>query len=303
MRRVVAAVLLLFGVAVGPGCGDSTGPDDTADDSGTTTTDTEDTDVTLTCAELDKCTEEFCDQVLIPAGQFTMGGEHESHSGTTWPSGDERPVHVVELDAFCIDKYEVTLERYENCVQDGVCTPNGLEWDEPAARIDTIYNHYPRWCNTKPEECMDRAVNAKTWIQSGAFCEHMGQRLCTEAEWERAANGPGLTQRLHPWGDDPPTGEIVNIPSVGTGYVEPVDAYSGGQSVEGVFNMAGNVYEWVADAYAPYDVPEDGSVVVNPHNEVTSPSDDVVGRGSCAFTEPNHTVSERSVFEQKFDWG
>ncbi len=283
---IVAAGAVLFGL----GC------DDSADDSAT-----EEVEVVYTCPERETCTEEFCDQVLIPAGQFTMGSDHEPHADSYWPSGDERPTHVVELDTFCIDKYEVSLERYQACVDAEVCTPNGLEYEFPAA--DTVVNHYPNTCYRDMEPCMQRAVNAKTYWQAEAYCEWMGGRLCTEAEWERVANGPGLEQRKHPWGDEDPTAELVNIPSVGTGFIEDVDICEAGASVEGVFNLAGNVYEWVADRYEYYDVPSDGSVVVNPTNPPISGEEDGVGRGSCFFTEPEHTVAERSTFPLDFDWG
>ncbi len=270
------------------------GDSDTPRDTGT---------AALTCPAHQSCDQGFCDRTLIPAGTFPMGGEHAEHPESTWESGDERPVHQVSLGAFCIDTYEVTLERYEACVQAGACSPDGLQWDDEASGVDTVVNHYPRWCFNDMEKCLDRAVNAKNRSQAADYCGWIGARLCTEAEWERAANGPGPEQRLHPWGDEPPSSTLVNIPSVGTGYVEPVNLYGDGRSVEGVYNLAGNVYEWVADAYAPYEVPADGSPRVDPLVPVTSDADPVVGRGSCAFTEPEHTVSERTVFEQAFDWG
>ncbi len=160
-------VALFFGGCTGSGViTDSSTATDSVTDSADTDTDTDtDTDVVLTCPDRPKCTEMFCDQVLIEAGEFTMGGDHPPHEGTTWPSGDERPPHLVYVDAFCIDTYEVTLERYENCVQAGACTPDGLQWDDTSA-IDTVVNHYPRWCRQKPEECLDRAVNAKNQQQA-----------------------------------------------------------------------------------------------------------------------------------------
>lgn len=258
------------------------------------------------CPSHDNCEQDFCDQTVIPAGDFTMGSDHGPHEDAYWPSGDERPSHLVSLDAFCIDTYEVSLDRYEACVDAGECTPNGADWERESA-IETWVNHYPSECfndvgkvNT---ECGVRAVNAKTYFQAEAYCEWIGASLCTEAQWERAANGPGPERRLHPWGDEDPTSDLVNLPSTGTGYVESVDSYHAGASYEGVLNMAGNVYEWVEDAYALYETGVDGQPIDNPNNPPTSDEDDGVGRGSCFFTEPEHTVAERSIFPLDFDWG
>jgi formylglycine-generating enzyme required for sulfatase activity len=82
-----------------------------------------------------------------------------------------------------------------------------------------------------------------------------------------------------------------------------VDEHEPGASVEGVFNLAGNVYEWVADAYGRYDAAPDGDPLDNPVRLPTALDDPGVARGSCFFTEPEHTVSERSVFYLDFDWG
>ncbi len=261
-----------------------------------------------TCPDHTNCNEPYCDQTLIPSGEFPMGADHAPHDDAYWPSGDERPLHTVNLDAYCIDTYEVSLERYESCVDEDVCSPLGAEWDGPdAARIvDTWVNHYPSTCynprgNIK-EDCLDRAVNAKTYHQAEAYCEWIGASVCTEAQWERAANGPGPDQRLHPWGDEDFSSDLVNVPSTGTGYVESVDSYHAGASPEGVLNMAGNVYEWVQDAYAVYESGPDGEALDNPSNPAGS-GDDGVGRGSCFFTEPEHTVAERSIFPLDFDWG
>jgi formylglycine-generating enzyme required for sulfatase activity len=257
--------------------------------------------VELACHDNGKCESPYCDQILIPAGEFTMGTDHPPDPDVYWPAGDARPPHAVQLDAFCIDKYEVTIERYEACVDNGGCTPNGLEHEERA--VETVVNHLPDQCWPNLENCYDHAVNAKNRWQAAAYCAHVGRRLCTEAEWERAANGPGPQKRLHPWGDEPFSPERVNVPSVGTGYVEPVHWFEDGQSVEGVFNLAGNVYEWVYDEYGLYEDRDDGTALVNPRNSPESASDDVIGRGSCFFTEPEHTVTDRSVFDMTFDWG
>jgi formylglycine-generating enzyme required for sulfatase activity len=258
--------------------------------------------VQLTCQPRDNCGTEFCDQVLIPGGEFTMGADVPVPEDSYWPAGDEGPSHKVHVDAFCIDRYEVTLERYEKCVDKGVCPPDGLEHEQAT---QTVVNHYPEECWPDLRECKHRAVNAKNYWQAQTYCSWIGGRLCTEAEWERAANGPGPQQRTHPWGDEDPAPELVNIPSTGTGYVENVDICPDGVSEEGVFNLAGNVYEWVLDRYELYEDHHvgGGETRVNPAVPPNRGDDQVVGRGACFFTEVERSVTERTVFPMDFDWG
>ncbi len=78
--------------------------------------------------------------------------------------------------------------------------------------------------------------------------------------------------------------------------------YAAGVSAEGVFNLAGNVYEWTADAYAFYKASANGEALDNPANPPLGQAR-MIGRGSCFLTEPHHTVTDRTVFPQIFDWG
>jgi formylglycine-generating enzyme required for sulfatase activity len=299
MRLVLPILFALMSAGVLSGC---TTSDETEPIPATSTqTDPEpEPELTWVCEERPRCVGSYCEQVLIPSGVFSMGSDVPIRTDSHFPAGDERPIHPVQLDDFCIDKYEVSLERYEACVDDGRCSPEGLQY--PAV-YDTTVNHYPAKCSPDREVCKEYAVNAKTYWQAESFCEWAGARLCTEAEWERTANGPGGQQRIHPWGDDPPTAELVNIPSVGSGFIDPVDSHPSGQSVEGVFNLAGNVYEWVRDGYAPYQPAPNDEPLDNPVNLPASEGSEVVGRGSCFFTEPERTVTERSRFTKDFDWG
>ncbi len=157
--------------------------------------------------------------VSIPSGEFTMGsGEH----------ADEVP-HQVVLDAYKIDKMEVSNKSYAEFMKaTGHAAP--AYWDDP--RLN------------KPEQ----PVVGVNWFDARAFCEWKGKRLPTEAEWERAAKGPSGDNHF-PWGHKfEPT--KVNY-GQHVGYTSPVDAYPEGASGFGVLNMAGNVFEWVADWYDP----------------------------------------------------
>lgn len=259
--------------------------------------------VVYACPERPKCKRKFCDRVLIPQGTFNMGADHGPRAAAHFPSGDERPIHAVTLAPYCIDTYEATLERYEDCVSAGYCSPLGLRFVEKADSVQTVVNHYPKSCYGNLDSCKHRAVNAKNYFQAQHYCEWLGSRLCTEAEWERAAKGPSDDGRVHPWGNTPPSSSLVNIPSVGTGYVEEVDDYAAGRSAEGIYNLAGNVYEWVRDAYHPYQPTADGETLTDPVYPPKSADVYVVARGSCFFTEPARTTTERSKMHQTFDWG
>jgi len=160
---------------------------------------------------------------LIPAGYFQMG----SSTGQAL----ERPEHPVFLDAFYIDTYEVTNAQYRECVQDGGCTQiSAQSATRQNYRDNPAYDDYP-------------VVNV-TWDQANAYCQWAGKHLPSEAQWEYAASGPdNLTW---PWGNSFEANRLpANEPDT-----QPVGSYPEGASPFGVFDMAGNVAEWIADEFA-----------------------------------------------------
>ena len=185
------------------------------------------------------------DMVLIPAGEFRMGsGEAEAamalaqcneSPGESCQSEsffDETPPHAVYVDAFLIDKYEVTNGRYRACEDAGVCTtPKSL----------TSYSRYPYYSSP---DYADYPVIYVDWFQAKAFCEWEDKRLPTEAEWEKAARGTDA--RTYPWGGAEPSLELA---SYGGGDTGPMGDHPAGASPYGVMDMAGNVWEWVNDWY------------------------------------------------------
>lgn len=141
---------------------------------------------------------------------------------------DEGPAHMVMLEAFLIDKYEVSNRRYGEFIK-ATRHPAPAYWDDP--RLN------------KPGQ----PVVGVNWLDAKAYCEWRGKRLPTEAEWEKAARGPAGF--LYPWGNgfDPAKANYGKRKEA----TVPVDSHPDGASYYGVFNMAGNVFEWVADWYDP----------------------------------------------------
>jgi formylglycine-generating enzyme required for sulfatase activity len=144
---------------------------------------------------------------------------------------------VVNLEAFYIDKFEVTNEMYDACVY-------AVECRKPRQLGSATQNTYfanPVFA-TYPVIYVD-------WKMANAYCEWRGARLPTEAEWEKAARGTDA--RLYPWGTDEPDCSFAN--KVGcVGDTTPVKQHEKGQSIYGVFGMSGNVWEWTSSLFRPY---------------------------------------------------
>jgi serine/threonine protein kinase len=172
--------------------------------------------------------------VLIPSGEFTMGTDASGDVGS-------RPAHKVFLDAFYIDKYEVTNAAYDACVYAVECR---RPLQTGSATRNTYFNN---------EVFANHPVIYVDWKMAKAYCEWRGARLPTEAEWEKAARGME-DERIYPWGDTEKDCSLGNFHGC-TGDTSPVDQYESGQSVFGVYGMSGNVFEWtstLSDLY-PYD--------------------------------------------------
>jgi len=168
--------------------------------------------------------------VLIPAGEFLMGSAEGAGKS------DEHPQHKVYLDSFWIDPYEVTLGDFEQYLAAHPRQhPTILGWDDRKARL----------------EMARRPIIGLTWKRCLNYCVWKGKRLPTEAEWERAARGS--EHRTYPWGEAPPDPSRVNYNRccfINRGEVlHEVGSLSSGKTPDGIFDMAGNIAEWVFDWY------------------------------------------------------
>jgi formylglycine-generating enzyme required for sulfatase activity len=160
--------------------------------------------------------------VSVPAGEFWMGCNDQVDKDC---EADEKPYHKVYLDAFYIDKFEVTQGEYNQCVKSGPCTAN----QKHNGFID----------DRQP-------VVGVTWDDAESYCEWAGKRLPTEAEWEKAARW--TDGRIYPWGNSLDTTRANYIDSK-IDKTTKVGSYPSGASPYGAMDMAGNVFEWVADWY------------------------------------------------------
>jgi formylglycine-generating enzyme required for sulfatase activity len=177
--------------------------------------------------------------VYVPAGSFKMGSANSD--GEAY--GDEKPQHTVTLNAFWIDRTEVTNAQYRQCVQAGACAA-------PSKSSSRTRNSY--YGNSSFDNYPVVYVN---WSQANAYCRWAGGRLPTEAEWEKAARG--ADGRKYPWGNGAPDCTKANYDGKsGSGYcvgdTTRVGSYPAGASPYGALDMAGNVQEWLNDWYGQY---------------------------------------------------
>lgn len=178
--------------------------------------------------------------VEIPGASFMMGCNGEINGNWGCPDS-ELPYHEVTLQSYIIDRYEVTNLQYKACVDAGVCEP-------PKSDSSRTRNNY----FTNPDYDLYPVIHV-TYEDAQTYCEWAGMRLPTEAEWELAARS--VYANLYPWGNADPDCTLANSlnnlnATSCVGDTTMVGSYPLGGSDYGVMDMAGNVWEWVADFYS-----------------------------------------------------
>lgn len=225
--------------------------------------------------------------VYVPAGEFIMGSDPDVDPMTD--ALDELPQHKVFLDAYFIDKHEVSNADYTKFVE-ATGHRNSIFWDNPK------FNH------------PDQPVVGVTWGDATAYAEWGGKRLPTEAEWEKAARG--TDGRIWPWGNEfDPTKCNFDDEGKFDGHLDgfamaaPVKSFEQGASPYGALNMVGNVAEWVADWFEAeyYAI----SPAENPKGPPTSGMGKKSWRGAswfagseqmrCAFREYDDIVASGQI--------
>jgi formylglycine-generating enzyme required for sulfatase activity len=156
----------------------------------------------------------------VPQSEFVMGN-----------AGFDAPVRTVALDAFWIYETKVTNRMYAQCVAVGACTNPTEELGGPVYSNPQYVNH---------------PVIGVSWDQAQSYCVWAQGQLPTEAQWEKAARG--TSGGVYPWGDEKPACDLLNL-GYCSGRTTEVDAFSDGVSPYGLYDMAGNVFEWVSDWY------------------------------------------------------
>jgi eukaryotic-like serine/threonine-protein kinase len=206
--------------------------------------------------------------VYIPAGRAFVGAsEKDEQMIGDYELESESPGHIVQLDAFWMDRTEVTNRMYTRFVNEtgyrtvsernnlGVILTDGefkevkgVTWRDPAGDGSGIRG------------IMDHPVVQMNWLDAISYCEWVGGSLPTEAQWERAARGD--TKSLYPWGDGPFDDNYLNFSDANLGiaadlnryndgykFTAPVGSYPAGASPFGILDLAGNAAEWVFDYY------------------------------------------------------
>jgi formylglycine-generating enzyme required for sulfatase activity len=182
-----------------------------------------------------------------PVGSMVRIHEASALMGSDMGQADERPVHEVHVAAFDMDLTEVTVSQYEGCVLAGACVAAGstASWLGITAVDSELYADE---CNRDRADRQDYAANCVDWSMADAYCRWAGKRLPTEEEWEYAACGGDCNLALNSGNERSIVRGAARWPWSGR-------VARGRPGVFGLYDMAGNVWEWTASRYCSYDHP------------------------------------------------
>lgn len=249
--------------------------------------------------------------IFIKAGSFFMG----SSDGRP----DERPVHRVDIRAFCMDPQEVRASDYAACVAQGQCPSEPFAIQAPNLNKTQI-DFETSLCIGNKSDQNEHPIHCVNWNQANAYCQSLKKRLPSEEEWEYAARGGG-EQRRYPWGIEPPLPDRANVcgpacialltqggligadgaaPANSTtedGFVQtaPAGRFPKGNSREGARDLIGNVWEWTRSSYCAY-----------PDHTCSNPSKVLRGAGWMSASPDDFRASARRAAnpsESRADYG
>ena len=202
----------------------------------------------------------------IPGGTFRLGARPED----AFVFDNEKWAHDVIVAPFRMARAPVTCGAYAEFVEDGgylndaLWSETGLAWRREAGALHPVYwkrvdtdawqvRLFDKWRDLAP----DAPVVHVNWHEATAYCQWAGRRLPSEAEWEFAASmrpdgNAGLIKSDYPWGNDPITPVRANMDGFGMGYADTAD-YAAGENAWGCRQLIGNVWEWTADTFGPFD--------------------------------------------------
>jgi formylglycine-generating enzyme required for sulfatase activity len=211
--------------------------------------------------------------IVVPSGLFNMGLDNGEPN--------ERPEHETYLETFMIDKYEVSAKDFAEFLNEKGNSANEYFTPDSYSTIIVVSQNAAQGEKTKnPQTYLPRKgfeqfpANNVSWFGAYTYCQWKGKRLPTEAEWEKAARGDD--KRVYPWGNSMPDAQKAQYNQdwdvKGFDVLVPVESLPDGSSYYNVYNMAGNVWEWVDDWYrqnycrpcenTPLDEPAFGSFKV-----------------------------------------
>lgn len=224
------------------------------------------------------------DMAFIAAGTFRMGSDDDDKDA----GEDEKPAHDVTLSAFCIDVTEVTVASYRQCTKEAknelkcLPAPTTVQWPEYGA---AEVKRWSQFCNGDRSDRDQHPLNCVDWKRADTYCKWAGRALPTEAQWEFAARGK--ERRKYPWasGEVPgptllnacgsecremgkkkfgATWTVIQEGNDGAETTAPVKSYAKGATPEGVYDMAGNVWEWMQNTKAEYSAaPAENPLQIN----------------------------------------
>ena len=191
------------------------------------------------------------DWVSIPQAVFSMGAQKKDRNKPRFDEhsrDDEQPVRQVHVPAFAITRFPVTIAQYRQFIED-----SGYRHKEfwGAGGFER-FRSPSKWEEQLSE--LNCPVVGVSWFEAAAFCQWAGARLPEETEWERVAAGP--EGRRFPWGNELPNSSRAYFDAV-LPKVAATGIFPEGQTPEGIFDLAGNAWEWTASTYAPYGAQKD----------------------------------------------